>query len=100
MGSVVDDLSANGVGLDNIYIMYITSLVETKDRIRQVATKEPFYNEDGNMILDADGEQFIVDLIVVDGSSVLHKSALQARREFSKKRATVRANKKDEIPLQ
>ena len=100
MGSVddyLDDLSANGVDLDNIYIMYTTSLVETKDLIRQAAAKEPFYDEEGNMILDADGEQFIVDLIVVDGSSVLHKSALQARREVSKKRATVRANKKDEI---
>ena len=92
----LDNLAENGVDLDNILIVYTTSLVETKEFIRQASAKEPFKDEDGNVILDADGLPFEADMIIVDGSTVLHKSALQARREFSKKRATVRINKKDD----
>ena len=98
MGSVddyVSDLEENGIDTRNILIVYTTSLVETKEFITQATAKEPFLDEDGNPFLDADGEPFVADMIVIDGSSVLHKSALQARREFSKKRATVRVNKKE-----
>lgn len=100
MGSIDDylaELRENGVNLDNILIVYTTSLVETKEFIRQATAKEPFRDDEGNVILDADGEPFVVDFIVVDGTSVLYKSAVQARREFSKKRATVRANKKEDM---
>jgi len=100
MGSIDDyiaDLEENGVDTRNILIVYTTSLVETKEFIRQATAKEPFKDEDGNVFLDADGEPFVADMIVVDGTSVLYKSAVQARREFSKKRATVRANKKEDI---
>ena len=83
--------------MDNILIVYTTSLVETKEFIRQAAAKEPFKDEDGNVILDGDGLPFEADMIVVDGSTVLHKSAIQARREFSKKRAAVRVGKKDDV---
>ena len=93
----LDGLAENGINLDNILIVYTTSLVETKEFIRQAAAKEPFKDDDGNVITDADGQPFVADMIVVDGSTVLHKSAIQARREFSKKRATVRVNKKDDI---
>lgn len=100
MGSIddyLDGLRQNGINLDNILIVYTTSLVETKEFIRQASAKEPFKDEDGNTILDGDGHPFVADMIIVDGSTVLHKSAIQARREFSKKRATVRVNKKDDI---
>ena len=100
MGSVddyLDGLQANGVNLDNILIFYTTSLVETKEIIKQATAKEPFYDEDGNVYLDGDGNKFEADMIVVDGTTVLHKSAIQARREFSKKRASVRVNKKDDV---
>lgn len=100
MGSVDDylaDLEQNGINLDNILIVYTTSLVETKEFIKMATDKEPFRDADGNIILDADGNPFEADMIVVDGTSVLHKSATQARREFSKKRAKVRADKKEDI---
>ena len=103
MGSVDDylnDLEQNGIDLRNILIVYTTSLVETKEYIRMATSKEKFLDEDGNVILDADGQPFIADMIIVDGTSVLHKSATQARREFSKKRAKVRADKKVEISPQ
>lgn len=100
MGSVddyLDKLANDGIAMDNILIVYTTSLAETKEFIRQASAKEPFKDEDGNVHLDADGLPFEADMIIVDGSTVLHKSAIQARREFSKKRATVRVNKKDDI---
>lgn len=100
MGSIddyIEDLEDNGIDTRNILIVYTTSLVETKEFIRQATAKEPFKDEEGNVFLDADGEPFVADMIVVDGTSVLYKSAVQARREFSKKRATVRANKKEDV---
>jgi hypothetical protein len=45
------------------------------------------------MILDSDGEQFIPDAIVVDGTSVLNLSVKQGLIEFSKKRANVKAER-------
>lgn len=99
-GSVDDyisELEENGVDTRNILIVYTTSLVETKEFITQATAKKPFKDEEGNVFMDADGEPFVADMIVVDGSTVLHKSALQARREFSKKRASVRASKKENI---
>lgn len=97
----VDDycrmLEQDGINTDNLLITYTTSLVETNELIKTATDKKPFYDEDGNVILDADGKQFVPDMIVVDGMSILHKTAVQSRREFSKKRATVRAKKKDNI---
>lgn len=93
----VDDymerLENDGVDLGNLYLCYTTSLTDTMELIKKATNKEPFYDEDGEMIEDADGNQFIPDMIVVDGSTVLHKTTQQATREFSQKRAGIRADK-------
>jgi GTPase SAR1 family protein len=102
-GSIDDMLESienDGINLDNLYIVYTQSLKEVNDYIKRATNKEPFYelDDDGKedfdkMVLDADGEQFIPDAIVVDGTTVLNLSVKQGLVEFSKKRANVKAER-------
>ena len=102
-GSIDDmlpQLEADGINLDNLYIIYTQSLKEVNEFIKRATNKEPFYefNENGDedfdsMILDSDGNQFIPDAIVVDGTTVLNLSVKQGLIEFSKKRAIVKAER-------
>lgn len=97
----LDEMEADGVNLDNIYILYTQSLGEILDCIDKIKNHEEFYelDEDGNetdeIVLDAEGNPFHPDVIIIDGVTVLHQAAQQGLLEFSKKRARVRANKKE-----
>ena len=94
----LDDMEANGVNLANIYILYTQSLGEVLDYIDKVKNNEDFYEigEDGEeldtIVVDAEGNPFRADAIVIDGVSVLYTAAQQGLLEFSKKRARVRAD--------
>jgi hypothetical protein len=96
----LDIMESNGVDLRNIYIVYTQSLGEVFDYIEKVKNREDFYvlDDDGNetdeVVMDADGNPFRADVLIVDGSTVLHTAAQQGLLEFSKKRARVRADKK------
>ena len=101
-GSIDDylgELEANGVNLENIYIVYTQSLGEVRQYIAKVKNGEDFYelDDDGmetdNVVLDADGEPFRADAIVVDGTTILNLTAKQGLVEFSKKRNKVKADK-------
>lgn len=101
-GSIDDylgDLSANGVNLENIYIVYTQSLGEVRQYIAKVKNNEDFYelDDDGNetdeVVVDADGEPFRADAIVVDGTTILNLTTKQGLVEFSKKRNKVKADK-------
>jgi len=101
-GSVDDflaDLQEDGVNLDNIYIVYTQSLGEIRQYISKVKNNEDFYelDDDGNetdeIVVDADGEPFRADAIVVDGTSILNLTTKQGLVEFSKKRNKVKAEK-------
>ena len=101
-GSIDDylgDLEANGVNLDNIYIVYTQSLAEVREYIAKVKNKEDFYvlDEEGNetdeVLTDADGEPFRADAIVVDGTTILNLTTKQGLIEFSKKRNKIKAEK-------
>jgi len=102
-GSIDDMLEAienDNINLENLYIVYTQSLKEVNQYIEKATKKEPFYELDDKgkedfdkMILDADGEQFIPDAIVVDGTSVLNLAVKQGIIEFSKKRANVKAER-------
>ena len=85
-GSIDDylwELEDNGVDLNNIYIVYTQSLTEVRNYIAKVKNHEDFYELDDegeeteNIVLDADGEPFRADAIVVDGASVLNITAKQ-----------------------
>lgn len=94
----LDEMEENGVDLRNIYILYTQSLGEVLDYIDKVKNNEDIYeiDEDGNetdeVVMDANGNPFRADAIVIDGTSVLYTAAQQGLLEFSKKRARVRAD--------
>lgn len=97
---MLEGLEEEGINLENLYIVYTQSLKEVNEYIKKATDKEPFYelNDEGNedfdkMIVDADGEQFVPDAIVVDGTTVLNLSTKQGLVEFSKKRANVKAER-------
>lgn len=101
-GSIDDylpELEENGVNLENIYIVYTQSLTEVRQYIAKVKNNEDFYelDDDGNelidnILLDADGEPFRADAIVIDGTTILNLSTKQGLVEFSKKRNKVKAD--------
>lgn len=100
-GSIDDyipDFEENGVDLRNLYIVYTQSLGEVREYISKVKNNEDFYvlDEEGKeteeVVLDADGQPFRADAIVVDGTTILTLSTKQGLMEFSKKRNTVKAN--------
>lgn len=102
-GSIDDylgDLEENGVNLENIYIVYTQSLGEVREYIAKVKNGEDLYvldeetgDETDEVLLDADGEPFRADAIVVDGTSILNLTTKQGLIEFSKKRNKVKADK-------
>lgn len=102
-GSIDDylgELEANGVNLENIYIVYTQSLGEVREYIAKVKNGEDLYvldeetgDETDVVLLDADGEPFRADAIVVDGTSILNLTTKQGLIEFSKKRNKVKADK-------
>ena len=97
----LDKYEEAGIDLRNIYIVYTQSLTEVEEFIKKAKDAEDFYefDEDGNetdeVYLDADGNPFRPDMIVVDGATLLYVAKQQSIVEFSKKRATVRANKNE-----
>lgn len=99
----LDEMEANGVDLNNIYIVYTSSLAEVLEYVDKVKNGEKLYelddegNETDTVVVDADGNDFKADALVVDGVSILHMSVQQGLLEFSKKRARVRADKKGQM---
>ena len=103
-GSVDDYLPAledSGVNLDNIYIVYTQSLGEVREQIAKVKNNEDFYElddegeETDEIVMDADGEPFRADAIVVDGATILNLTTKQGLVEFSKRRNRVKADKEN-----
>lgn len=101
-GSIDDylgELEADGINLDNIYIVYTQSLGEVRQYIAKVRNGEDFYelddegDETTDIVLDADGEPFRADAIVVDGTTILNLTTKQGLVEFSKKRNKIKAEK-------
>ena len=94
----LEGMEANGVNLDNIYIVYTQSLGEVRQYIAKVKNNEDFYelDDDGyetdEVVVDSDGEPFRADAIVVDGATILNLTTKQGLVEFSKKRNKVKAD--------
>lgn len=96
-GFGLDRLESEGVDLRNIYIVYSSALSEIRYYCDKVIINEPLYHldEDGietdKIVLDADGEQFIADAIVIDGITVIADNVSDAAINLSEKRAAIRA---------
>lgn len=99
--SYLEDLEEEGIDINNIYIVYTQSLSEVNSYIKKVTNGEDLYELDDNgdetddVVLDAEGNPFRADAIVIDSASVLYIASQQGLTEFSKKRARVRANQKE-----
>ena len=103
-GSVDDRLErfeAEGVNTENLLIIYEQSYDEINKYIKMAKNHEEFMieDEDGNETpaLDAEGKVFQPDMIVIDGLKLLYDSRQQVYLERSKRRATNRANKNENI---
>ena len=102
----IDDLlnykASQGIDVSNIYVVYSTSLEEVQEIVKQAKdcnVNKPIMLFDSqtnqNFTLDnEDGSPFIPDAIVIDSLTVLYDSCIDALNQFSKKRAAVRATKK------
>ena len=102
----IDDLlnykASQGIDVSNIYVVYSTSLEEVKEIVKQAKdcnANKPIMLFDSqtnqNFTLDnEDGSPFIPDAIVIDSLTVLYDSCIDTLNQFSKKRAAVRATKK------
>lgn len=95
----LDGIESNNIDIGNIYIVYTQSLGEVRQYIAKVKNNEDFYeiDDDGNetdtVVVDADGNPFRADAIVVDGATILNLTTKQGLVEFSKKRNSVKAKK-------
>jgi len=104
--SYLEKYENEGYDLRNIFIIYTQSVSEVKGFIKKAKNYEEFYefDEEGNetdiVYLDADGEPFKPDAIVVDGITLLYVAKQQSMLNFSKKRATVRAKKNELIGME
>ena len=101
----LDQYENDGIDLRNIYILYTQSISEVTEGIKRAKNGDDFYefddegNETDEVYLDADGQPFKPDAIVVDGVSLLYVAKQQSMLEFSKKRATVRAVKNETVGM-
>ena len=95
----IEELEDNGVDMRNIHVFYTQSLKEVTSLLNKIKNHEEFYEYDeqgeetDEVILDADGEPFFPDAIIIDGTSVLKLTSEQGLLELSKKRNTVKADK-------
>ena len=104
--SYLEEYQKKGIDLRNIYLVYTQSLSEVKEFIGRAKDNKDFYEYDDlgqeteTVYLDADGQPFRPDAIVVDGATLLFIARQQGLTEFSKLRATVRAKQKEMTGLE
>lgn len=97
----LEDLEAEGYSLDNLYIYYTNSYTETVEFIDKVIANEDLYDldEEGDetdeLILDADGEKFVADMIIIDSATVIQDTQKYSKILVSEKRAELRARNKE-----
>ena len=95
----IDDLEDRGIDTRNVHVFYTQSLKELSTILDKIKNHETFYeyDEDGNEtdepILDADGNEFFPDAILIDGTSIFRLTSEQGLLELSKKRNTIKADK-------
>lgn len=99
MDDAVEDLQDRGIDTRNVQIFYTQSLKELTTVLERIKNHEVFYayDEDGNEtdepLLDADGENFFPDAILIDGTTIFRLTSEMGLLELSKKRNTIKADK-------
>jgi hypothetical protein len=97
----LEDLEAEGIDLNNLFIVYANTYSELEEWIEKAINNEELEYEDDNgdthTALDADGNPFIADVVVVDSATPVQDTLKYAMIETSEKRAKLRTQKKDGV---
>ena len=95
----LEDLEDQGIDLNNLLLVYTTSYTEVEEYAQKAMKEEEIYieNEDGELevALDAEGNPFIADVIIVDGITVITDNVKFAAINVSEKRAKLKAKSQD-----
>lgn len=95
----LDDLEDEGVDLDNLLLIYTSSYAEVEEWANKIMNNEEIEIEDdeGNFeeVLDAEGNPFKADAIVIDGITVITDNVKYAAIGVSEKRAKLKAQAQD-----
>ena len=93
----LEELAAQGIDTRNIFMAYTQSLSEVELYVSKIAKGETLYylDDEGDdtdeEILDAYGEPFVPDAVIVDGTSVLKLTNTQSLLQLSQKRNKIKA---------
>lgn len=93
----LEELESQGIDTRNIFVAYTQSLSEVELYVSKIAKgEELFYLDDegeetDEPILDAFGEKFVPDAVIVDGTSVLKLTNTQSLLQLSQKRNKIKA---------
>ena len=94
---VLEELVDQGVDIRNVFVAYTQSLSEVELYVSKIAKGEDLYylDDDGEetdeLIMDAYGEKFVPDAVIVDGTSVLKLTNTQSLLQLSQKRNKIKA---------
>lgn len=97
----LEDLEDEGINLNNLFIVYANTYSELEEWLEKAINNDELEYEDDNgdmqIALDADGNPFVADVIVVDSATPVQDTLKYAMIETSEKRAKLRAQKKDGV---
>ena len=94
---VLEELVDQGVDIGNVFVAYTQSLSEVELYVSKIAKGEDLYylddegEETDELIVDAYGEKFVPDAVIVDGTSVLKLTNTQSLLQLSQKRNKIKA---------
>lgn len=95
----LEDLENEGIDLNNLLLIYTTSYAEVEEWALKAMNEEDLLieSEDGDLesVLDADGNPFVADVIVVDGITVISDNVKFAAINVSEKRAKLKAKSQE-----
>ena len=97
----LEDLENEGINLDNLFLIYTSSYHETLEWVDKLIQKEELYlqDEDGEetdeVVLDANGNAFVADVIVIDSATVIQDTQKYGKLKTSEIRAKLRAKAKE-----
>jgi len=97
----LEDLEAEGINLDNLYLIYTSSYKEVEEYIEKLTNEDDLYllddkgEETEELVLDEDGNKFIADFIVLDSASVLKDTLTFGKIEVSEIRAKLKAKSRE-----
>ncbi|MFB0831451.1 hypothetical protein ACEU2D_17845 [Brevibacillus laterosporus] len=91
----LEDMSDQGIDLNNLLLVYTTSYVEVEEWATKMMNDEDLFveNDEGELeiALDAEGNPFRADVIVVDGITIISDNVKFAAIGVSEKRAKFKA---------